>query len=99
VKLEIEIDVSDEAVDKRQLEAHLRKEAILSLLAEGKIPAGRANRALGLTRRQFMDLLQERAIPIVDYTVEDFDKDLKAVEQLWPEIERNVQDSGARRIG
>jgi predicted HTH domain antitoxin len=99
VKLEIEIDIGDEAVDKRRLEAHLRKEAVLSLFAEGKMTVGRANRALGLTRLQFMDLLQERSIPIVDYTVEDFDKDLKAVEQLWPEIERNVQDSGARRIG
>jgi predicted HTH domain antitoxin len=99
VKLEIEIDVGDEAVDKRQLEAHLRKEAIISLFAQGKMPAGRANRALGLTRLQFMDLLQQRGIPIVDYTIDDFDSDMKTVEKLWPEIEGNVRDSGARRIG
>lgn len=99
MKLEIEVDVSDESVDKKQLEEHLRKEAILSLFASGKMPAGRATRALGLTRLQFMDLLKQRAIPIVDYTIDDFEQDLKAVDKLWPEIEKNVRESGARRIG
>ena len=99
MKLEIEIDIGDESVDKKQLEEHLRKEAIIALFAEGKMPAGRANRALGLTRLQFMDLLQQRGISIVDYTIDDFDLDMKTVEELWPEIERNVRDSGARSIG
>jgi predicted HTH domain antitoxin len=98
VKLEIEIDVDDEAVAKSQLEAHLHKEAILSLFGQGKMPPGRANRALGLTRLQFMDLLQ-RGIPVVNYTIDDFDSDMKTVEKLWPEIEGNVRDSGAMRIG
>ena len=99
MKLEIEVDVGDEAVDKKQLEEHLRKEAILSLFADGKMPAGRATRALGLTRHQFMDLLKQRGIPIVNYTIDDFDQDVKTVDKLWPEIEKNVREPGARRIG
>ena len=41
MKLEIELDVGDETVDKKQLEERLRKEAILALFADRKMPAGR----------------------------------------------------------
>ena len=90
MKLEIEVDVRDGTIDKKRLEEHLRKEAILTLFAERKIPAGHATRALGLTRRQFMELLQQRGIPMVDYTLTDFEQDLNTIEELWPEIEKNV---------
>ena len=40
MKLEIEVDVREETVDKKQLEERLRKEAILALFAHRKIPAG-----------------------------------------------------------
>jgi|SRR6266404_1146018 len=98
MKLEIEVDVRDDMIDKKQLEEYLRKEAILTLFAERKIPAGHAARALGLTRRQFVELLQQRGIPIVDYTLSDFEQDLNTIEELWPEIEKNVRESGAGRI-
>ena len=50
MKLQIELDVAEESIDKPQLEEHLRKEAILALFAERKIPAGRASSELGLGR-------------------------------------------------
>jgi predicted HTH domain antitoxin len=98
VKLEVEVNVADDAVDKTQLQEHLRKEAILALFADRKIPAGQATRELGLTRIAFMDLCQKRDIPLHDYTLEDYDQDIKALDKLWPEIEKNVRDSGARGI-
>jgi len=45
-----------------------------------------------------MELLQQRGIPIVDYTLTDFEQDLNTIEELWPEIEKNVRESGAGRI-
>ena len=86
--------VGDETVDKKQLEERLRKEAILALFADRKMPAGRASRELGLTRIEFMELCRKRDIPLYDYTLDDFEQDVKTIDKLWPEIERNVRESG-----
>jgi predicted HTH domain antitoxin len=61
MKLEIEVNVADDAADKVELQEHLRKEAILALFADRKIPAGKAARELGLDRLAFMELLKQRA--------------------------------------
>ena len=98
MKLEIEVNVADDAVDKTELQEHLRKEAILSLFADRKIPAAQAACDLGLTRVAFMDLCQKRGIPMHDYTLEDYEQDLKTLDKLWPEIEKNVRESGAGRL-
>lgn len=98
MKLEIEVNVADDAVDKTGLQEHLRKEAILALFADRKIPAAQATHDLGLTRIAFMDLCEKRGIPLHDYTLEDLDQDLKTLDTLWPEIEKNVRESGARGI-
>src|SRR5436309_15006658 len=63
MKLEIEVDVAGDAADKLKLQEHLRKEAILALFADRKMPAGKAAHDLGLTRIAFMELLQRRDIP------------------------------------
>jgi predicted HTH domain antitoxin len=58
------------------------KEANLALFADRKIPAGQAARDLGLGRIEFMELLKQRGIPYVVYTVEDWEADGKAIEEL-----------------
>jgi hypothetical protein len=42
MKLEIQVNVADDAADKVTLAEHLRKEAILALFADRKIAAGKA---------------------------------------------------------
>ncbi|MGI8741097.1 MAG: hypothetical protein ACR2NN_00725 [Bryobacteraceae bacterium] len=44
-----------------------------------------------------MDSLKQRGIPIVDHTIEDFDRDMKTLSDLWPEVEKIVREPGARR--
>src|SRR3982074_3743841 len=100
MKLEIEVNVADDPVDKTELQEHLRKEAILALFADRKIPAAQATYDLGLTRVAFMDLCAKRGIPMHDYTLEDYEQDVKTqdvktLDKLWPEIEKNVRESGA----
>ncbi len=80
MKLEIEVDVAEGSIDKQKLEEHLRREAILELFAERTIPAGQAARDLGLGRLEFMELLKQRGIPYVIYTVDDWEADGKAIE-------------------
>ena len=82
MKLEIEVDVAEDAADKARLQEHLRKEAILALFADRKIPAGKAAQELGLGRIAFMELLKQRGIPYVIYTAEDWESDAKAIDEF-----------------
>jgi predicted HTH domain antitoxin len=79
MKLEIEVNVADDAADKAGLQEHLRKEAILALFADRRITAGNAARELGLERLAFMELLKRRGIPSVIYTAEDWEADAGAI--------------------
>jgi predicted HTH domain antitoxin len=88
MKLEIEVNVAEDAINKNELQERLRKEAILALFADRKIPAGQASRDLGLGRLEFMELLKQRGIPYVIYTADDWEADSKAIE----EYERRRQD-------
>ena len=91
MKLELEINVDESTIDRRQLEARVRKEVILALFADRKMPAGQAARELGLQRLEFMELLRERGIPYVIYTAEDLDQDLATLDRLAPQIEENLR--------
>ena len=82
MKLEIEVNVADDAADKVELQEHLRKEAILALFADRKITAGKAAHELGLERLAFMELLRHRGIPYVIYTAEDWEADAKAIDEF-----------------
>ena len=82
MKLEIEVNVADDAADKAELQEHLRKEAILALFADRKISAGKAAHELGLERLAFMDLLKLRGIPYVIYTAEDWESDARAIDEF-----------------
>src|SRR5436190_19644090 len=82
MKLEIELNIADDAADKFELQERLRKEAILTLFADRKIPAGTAARELGLDRVRFMELLKERGIPYVIYNVEDWEADATALREF-----------------
>jgi predicted HTH domain antitoxin len=82
MKLEIEIDVAEGTVDKQELQQRVRREAILALFADRKIPAGKAARDLGLERLAFMELLKQRGIPYVVYTAEDWEADGAALAEF-----------------
>jgi len=82
MKLEIEVNVADDAANKVELEEHLRREAILALFADRRITAGKAAQELGLDRIPFMELLRQRGIPYVIYTPEDWKADGEALENL-----------------
>lgn len=82
MKLEIELDVAEDAADKARLQEYLRKEAVLALFADRKIPAGKAAQELGLGRIAFMDLLKQRGIPYVIYTADDWESDATAIDEL-----------------
>ena len=81
MKLEIELDVPDHLIDE-SFEQQMRVEAVLRLFADDKISAAVATRALRLTRVQFLQLLEQRGIPLVAYTAEDFRRDMEDVDAI-----------------
>jgi len=74
-----------ETVD-RELEkeiVHLTKEEVaLRLFKEGKISSGYGAELLGVSLANFLELIQERGIPLTHYTKEDWEQDKKAVEKM-----------------
>lgn len=68
------------------------QDAILRLFAERKIPSGHATRLLGLTRMQFLELLNSRGLPHLDYTTADWDADTNAIQEY--ERRRRLRQSG-----
>ncbi len=60
MKLEVEINVPGESVDKVELEQRVRRETILSLLADRKLGLAQAANELGLSRSAVATLLSER---------------------------------------
>ena len=92
MKLELELDIPPELVDA-DFEKLLKEDAVLRLFAERKIPSGRAARILALERMDFLELLKNRGIPAVDYTVEDWVADGNAI----AEIERQRTDPQSKR--
>lgn len=68
--------LSDKA--RRLLAMNLYQDRVLSL--------GKAARLAGMSRWEFVELLSESNIPIVDYSEEEFASELSAVERLKSEL-------------
>ena len=101
MKIEVDIPVSEGTLDadaRERLRKDLLEAAVLRLFDERRITAVEAQEQLGLTRIAFMELAQQRGVPMYDYTLEDWEEDKKALDFLRPEIEKNVRDASARRL-
>jgi predicted HTH domain antitoxin len=76
MKMELEIDLPQEVVAQlpaTDLGRLCREEIVLHLHSQRKLTAGDGARVLGLTRLQFLDLLNRRGTGLlVDLDAEDF---------------------------
>jgi predicted HTH domain antitoxin len=76
VKLAIELDIPDGAIDSRSqadLIRSLKERAALQLYADGRVTVGEAAGILGLTRIQLLDLLRRSGVGFrVELDDEDF---------------------------
>jgi predicted HTH domain antitoxin len=88
MKLEIELDVPKDAIDKT-LEAELtrvaKETAVLQLFSNGKISSGRGARILGMGRIQFLDFLRQRDVP---FTVELDEEDFRVLDERRPDTSK-----------
>lgn len=55
---------------------------VLKKFRQGAISSGKAARILGLTRREFLDLLAREGIPVYSPTDEEFGDEQKTIQRL-----------------
>lgn len=83
LKVEIELprdllaalDISESELGRRAKES-----VVLELFLEGEISAGKAGEILGLSKRRFLDLLNERRLPYLDAGPEVLEQEAAAAE-------------------
>ncbi len=76
------LTISDDVLKSSGLsEIELQQEIAVMLYAKGKLSIGKAKNMLNMTILEFQKLLCEKNIP-QNYSVQDFEHDLKTIEQL-----------------
>jgi len=55
---------------------------VFSLFSEGKISSGKAGKLLGISRLEFIKLLQTRGIAFINFTEDELNEELDAVKKL-----------------
>ena len=68
--------------DKKTVERKAQEALVLSLVQQGDISASRGAELLGLAYREMLDLMGERGVPVMNYSAEDFRKEVKALDKL-----------------
>ena len=81
--LKVEIELPEKLlaaldVSESELGRQAREWVLLELFQEGKISSGKAAEFLGLSRAQFLDLLNERHLPYLDADPGDLERELTA---------------------
>ncbi len=75
--------ISDEIVQASQLTPiEFRQEIALHLFQTGHLTLGYASKLADLPLNAFRQLLKQRSIPLYSYDVEDFNLDLKNLQEL-----------------
>ncbi|MBI3988868.1 MAG: UPF0175 family protein [candidate division NC10 bacterium] len=96
--LRFEWDVPDGLFDEQFREEEflqgLKEEAVLKLFQAGRITSGSGAKLLGMTRRDFLELLYRRGVPYFRYSPQQFRQELEAVEQLGEELEKRGDARG-----
>jgi len=82
-KIVVEIELPDWVrLPRGEVERRVKVELALRLYQKGIISMGQARRLAGLSKWDFLELLAKEKIPL-SYDVEELEKDLKTVEELF----------------
>ncbi len=65
-----------------KLEKEMKSSVALSLFKKGLLSIGKAAELADICLADFMDFLVANEVPIIEYTLEDFEKDTKAFERI-----------------
>ena len=69
---------------QEEIQRRVSEWLVFSLFSEGKISSGKAGKLLGISRLDFIKLLQSRGIAFINFTKDELNEELEAVEKLAP---------------
>lgn len=67
---------------QEQIQKELEKWLVISLFQEGRISSGKAGNLLGISRREFLALLDQEGIAYFDYSDEELEAEFEAARKL-----------------
>ena len=74
--------VFDDQFQEETFLTQLKVDAVCKLFTAGRLSSGYAASLLGITRRAFLDLLQQHHLPVIQYTEDDLAQDLQTLRTL-----------------
>jgi predicted HTH domain antitoxin len=82
--LRVEVDLPSEPDDalRAELTSKAKTAVVLGLFEAAKISSGYGARMLGITRREFLDLLYEHKIPMVSYAEGELEEEFQLAERI-----------------
>jgi predicted HTH domain antitoxin len=84
VQLEIPEEVRELGFTDEEIREHVPTLLVLKRFREGLISSGRAARILGISRRDFLDVLAREGIPLYDPPDEELHDELATAKKLQP---------------
>jgi predicted HTH domain antitoxin len=69
---------------QEEIQRRVSEWLVFSLFSEGKISSGKAGKLLGISRMDFVKLLQTRGIAFINFTEDELNDELEAVKKLAP---------------
>jgi predicted HTH domain antitoxin len=78
VEFEVPEDLFDPSVTDADLSTQAKQDLVLRLFREKKLSSGGAAQILGVTRRDFLDLLARRGLPFFDLDPTELEDELDA---------------------
>jgi predicted HTH domain antitoxin len=67
---------------QEEIQRRVSEWLVFSLFSEGKISSGKAGKLLGISRLEFIKLLQTRGIAFISFTEDELNEELEAVKKL-----------------
>ena len=69
---------------QEEIQRRVSEWLVFSLFSEGKISQGKAGKLLGISRLEFIKLLQASGIAFINFTADELNEELEAVKKLAP---------------
>ncbi|MCS7188029.1 MAG: UPF0175 family protein [Armatimonadetes bacterium] len=82
VKLDLPPDLLNLLQGMGDVEQAIKECIVLELYQRGEISTGRAAEVLGISYRQFIDLLAKHEIPFFRYSLEELETEMREMEDM-----------------
>ena len=81
-------NILDLGVTQEEIQRRVSEWLVFSLFSDGKISSGKAGKLLGITRIEFIQLLNTRGIAFINYDKDEIKEELEAVKKLSPKAKK-----------